>query len=116
MRKTLDCLCDNTRLFLWVFWLVWLLILFGPPYVDAKKCKAVFMVDYVNGTPQIPEVEGAEVIGYSVYKDKVTGNGRVKIQLEFDDDADCAKREVMKTHMQHVKDIEEEDDQEDDEQ
>ncbi len=79
----------------------------------SKKCKAVYMVDYVNGTPQIPEIEGAEVIGYSVYKDKVTGNGRVKIQLEFDDDADCTKRKEMKRHMQHVKDIEEDDQGED---
>lgn len=72
----------------------------------AKHCKAVYMVNYVNGTPQIPVAEGEDVPDYSVYKENVTGNGRVKIWLRFDNNDDCDKREEMKKHMQFVKDIE----------
>ncbi len=83
------------------------------PLVQAQKCKAVYMVDYVNGTPQIPVIEGAEIEGYSVYQENVTGNGYVKVWLIFDDDAVCSKRTEMKKHLEHVKDIDEDDQGED---
>ena len=61
------------------------LLILGFAVVPASADKAIFMVTWENGSPQIPTVDDAdvpyEILGYSAME-AVTGEGRVRTQIE----------------------------------
>lgn len=58
--------------------------------------KAIFMVTWVNGTPQMPE--GFKVDGTSMYKASLTNNGRITAMIT----ADPKVIEQLKDHLEFV--------------
>lgn len=78
--------------------LIALAILLMATPVMAKK--AIFIVTWANGTPQLPA--DIQIDGISAMK-PVTGSGAIKAQIE----ASVENIEALKAHLTWVEDVEE---------